>query len=296
MSAELQKYFNHRVLPDENLNECWDRIIVPPVDKRILMNYAKGMASLNGVSPVVGAFYRSVLFLGDKGTGKSTLARGYANQVAKQVWSGRQVNLFELRTHSLFSEWEGRSSKELAQAFELVRFSARHNPTILIADEVESLAYDRRGMIQSNDPTDLIRAVDTLLNEMDQLRFIERVLFVATSNFPEVVDEAVWDRFDIKIRFKYPEKNGRAKILIDCFEEFSKAGLSLDEEDALLVAQATEGLSPRAVKRGVLSAQWVTGKPFERLSVDDIIRAARDLVLGEKAVSRDERRISDEHD
>ena len=295
MSEQPDKYFKHRILPDPKLNDCWGKIIVPLVIKRILMNYAKAMINLRGISPVIGTFYKAILLHGPRGTGKSTLAMGYANAIAEKIWYGKPVNLFLLNSHTIFSEWEGRSAKELAQAFELVRFSAGHNPTILIVDEVEALGYNRRGMIQSSDPTDLIRAVDTLLNELDELRFIDNVLVIATSNFPEAIDDAVWDRFDIKIEFKYPDESGRAKIIENCFEEYSKVGLCLDGADAFSVAQMTRGLSARALSRLVWWTHVITGKPYERLSIDDVCRAAGELVSQEKVINDDTRRISDEH-
>ena len=277
MSEDLDKYFKHTILPDKNLHDCWEKIIIPASTKDFLMNYAKAIESMDDISPIVSSLHKSILFYGDTGTGKSTSARGYANQIIEKIWSEKEANLFILEVHALFSEWEGRSPKELAQAFDLVEFAARHKPTILIVDEIESIAYQRSGMIQSGDPTDLIRVVNTLLRKMDELRNMRRVLLIGTSNFSKVIDEAMWDRFDLKIEFKRPGRSGRSLILQNCFEEFSKVGLKLKTKDASIVAKYTDGLSPRSLSKVVWWASALKGKSYEKLTVKDIIKAARDL-------------------
>ena len=54
MTDELEKFFRHRTLPASDLTECWQMIVVPSAVKRILLNYAKAMNSLDGVSPAEG--------------------------------------------------------------------------------------------------------------------------------------------------------------------------------------------------------------------------------------------------
>ena len=81
----------------------------------------------------------------------------------------------------------------------------------VVVNEVESLAYQRAGMIRSADPTDLIRAVNTLINGLDGLRSEPNVLMVATSNFWQALDKAFRDRSGLMLRFDMPDE-GKSRI------------------------------------------------------------------------------------
>jgi len=295
MSGELQKYFKLRILPDPKLDDYWDKIVVPEEDKFILLNYAKMISSLDGISPAVAGLYKAVLFYGPTGTGKSSIAKGYANKVAELFWNESQTTLLEFNAHEVLSEWLGQSSKRISEAFDQLKFCARHQPTILIGDEIEMLFYDRLSMMNPSDPSDLVRAVDTLLREIDELRFMDRILFIATSNLPGAIDNAAWDKFDVKIKFGYPNEQGRAEILQNCFNEFSKMGLELNGDDATSIAKATTRLSPRGLTRVVSWAMVLTGKECKEITLQDLMNAAEDLVRRENANFRRRRRNRNGH-
>jgi AAA+ superfamily predicted ATPase len=75
---------------------------------------------------------------------------------------------------------------------------AGHGPLIVLLDEVETLAADRRRMSLEANPVDVHRATDAVLASVDMLAAkYPHLLFVATSNFKEAVDEAFMSRVDL---------------------------------------------------------------------------------------------------
>src|SRR5262249_61735602 len=75
---------------------------------------------------------------------------------------------------------------------------AQARPTIVLLDEVETLAVARSGLSMDVNPIDVHRATDALLAQLDVLAAISpQLMFVATSNFPEAIDEAFVSRSDL---------------------------------------------------------------------------------------------------
>lgn len=75
---------------------------------------------------------------------------------------------------------------------------------IVLIDECESLAMGRQAALAGNEPSDAIRAVNSLLTSIDRLRHLPNVLLLATSNIPTALDDAFTDRVDWRIRVGSP--------------------------------------------------------------------------------------------
>ena len=70
----------------------------------------------------------------------------------------------------------------------------------VLIDEVESLTSARKSAVSGSEPSDAIRAVNSLLTHLDSLKNHANVMVLCTSNLPEAVDVAFVDRADIKVR------------------------------------------------------------------------------------------------
>jgi SpoVK/Ycf46/Vps4 family AAA+-type ATPase len=102
---------------------------------------------------------------------------------------------------------------------------------IILIDEVESVAY-ARGSISSNEPSDSVRVVNSILTQLDKLKKFSNVLVIATSNLTNSIDLAFIDRADIITLVEQPSINAIFKILASIIVELADKNLIIaDKED-----------------------------------------------------------------
>src|ERR1041385_1806379 len=87
-------------------------------------------------------------------------------------------------------------------------------PTVVLLDEVESMAVARSAASLAANPADVHRATDAVLTALD-LNAAEHphLFFVATSNFTTALDEAFLSRSDAAILVPLPEPEALREIL-----------------------------------------------------------------------------------
>lgn len=118
-------------------------------------------------------------------------------------------HLIEVNAHSLFSKWFSESGKLVTKLFtKIMEFVEESDELVFVLmDEVESLTAARRSAAGGGEPSDAIRAVNSLLTHVDALKAHANVMVLCTSNLPEAVDAAFVDRADIKVRCKLQSAN-----------------------------------------------------------------------------------------
>ena len=82
------------------------------------------------------------------------------------------------------------------------------------------------------DPSDAMRAVNSLLTSLDRLRAFPNVLLLATTNLTGSVDAAFVDRVDLKIHIGLPILRARYEILRSCMDELIFRGIIAVGPDA----------------------------------------------------------------
>lgn len=94
----------------------------------------------------------------------------------------------------------------------------------VLIDEVESLAASR---VSSGgaEPSDAVRAVNSLLTSMDRLKVYRNVMILTTTNITGSVDGAFVDRVDMKQFIGLPCLEARFEILRSCLEELMRVGI-----------------------------------------------------------------------
>src|SRR5207237_10163725 len=137
-----------------------------------------------------------ILLAGRPGTGKTSLARGLASRVAESLPNAGKFVFVEVEPHALVSSALGKSQRAVQELLGgTISELASQSPIIVLLDEVETLAIDRRKVSFEANPVDVHRATDAVLAQLDHLASRHpRLLFVATSNFAEAIDAAMVSR------------------------------------------------------------------------------------------------------
>ena len=143
---------------------------------------------------------KGVLLHGPPGTGKTLMAKAVANET--------NSHFILINGPEIMSKYYGQSEENLRKKFEEAEKNA---PSIIFIDEIDAIASKReetRGEVER-------RVVAQLLALMDGLQSRGKVVVIAATNVPNILDPALRrpGRFDREIEIGVPSKEGRLNIL-----------------------------------------------------------------------------------
>ena len=273
-----------RPLPDASLGALWDSIIQDERLKSQLLSQAMLNFTLRGkVDPSVIPLHGVILLVGPTGTGKTSLARGLAHRTAESFQGGK-FRLLEIEPHMLTSSAMGKTQRAVSDLFsQSIAEAAAGGPTIVLLDEVETLAADRSKMSLEANPIDIHRATDAVLVNLDVLADQHtNLLFLATSNFPQAVDSAFTSRCDLVMHVPLPDREACGRILMDClmglgrtYPAIAKLSASLHFEHCAAECVGLDGRAIRKMVANALASSPHTAMNPERVTIENLLSAAR---------------------
>jgi len=169
---------------------------------------------------------KGILLYGPPGTGKTMLAKAVANE--------SEANFISVKGPELLSKWVGESESGVREVFRKARQAA---PTVVFFDEIDAIAPVRGSGLGDTNVTE--RVVSQLLTELDGLEELQRVVVLAATNRPDIIDSAILraGRFDRMLQVPAPDKKARLDILkIQSAKNPLADDVNLDK-----IAEKTEG-------------------------------------------------------
>ena len=154
-----------------------------------------------------------VLLVGPPGNGKTTLAEAIAESLA--------VPFFVVRYEALIGSFLGETASRLKRVFDY----ARTTPCVLFFDEFDAVGKERG---DTHETGEIKRVVTSLLMQIDDLP--SYVVVVAATNHAELLDRAVWRRFQLRLNLPAPTR-GQLAAFIDVLSQNArlKLGVASDQ-------------------------------------------------------------------
>lgn len=164
---------------------------------------------------------RTALLLGPPGVGKTMAARWIAASLG--------VPILLLDLSAVMSSLLGRTGVNLRHVLDY----AKEQDCVLLIDELDSIGKRRD---DDTDIGELKRLVNVLLQQLDDWPPFSGLLLGAT-NHPELLDPAIWRRFETMIEFPMPDRTARTAAV----HRFAYGSLAPGAEAVL--ARVFDGLS-----------------------------------------------------
>lgn len=196
-----------------------------------------------------------LLFAGPPGNGKTTLAEALAFEL--------MVPLIIIRYETLIGSYLGETSGRLRHVLD----HARTQRCILFFDEFETLGKERG---DTHETGEIKRVVSSLLMQIDALP--DYVVVVAASNHPELLDRAVWRRFQVRVELTHPSSQQLCQLIERIAKrntiDFGYTPQSLAEKLTGFNFSEAEEFCLDVVRRAVLELKSDNAKSITRLKLE----------------------------
>lgn len=175
---------------------------------------------------------RKILLAGPPGTGKTMSAQVLAYEL--------KLPLFTVQVDRMVTKFMGETSAKLRQIFEVMQTQQG----VYFFDEFDAIGGDRA---LDNDVGEMRRVLNALLQFIEQDE--SDSIIVAATNNPNLLDKALFRRFDDVLYFELPSKNEKRKLIETISGLFLPKELDWDD-----VLKSCQGLSHADIHSACIDA------------------------------------------
>ncbi len=230
---------------------------------------------------------KGIILMGAPGTGKTLLARAVAGEAG--------VPFFSISGSEFVEMFVGVGASRVRDLFQMAKRTA---PSIIFVDEIDAVGRVRGvGMGGGNDERE--QTLNQILVEMDGFDPTEKVIVMAATNRPDVLDPALLrpGRFDRRVTIDLPDRKDREEIL----KVHSRKKPFGADVDLSVIAERTPGFSGAELhslmNEGAILAARENRKEITQY---DLIRSIEKVMLGPERkshlLSKKEKKITAYHE
>lgn len=210
---------------------------------------------------------KGVLLMGAPGTGKTLLGRAVAGEAG--------VPFFSISGSEFVEMFVGVGASRVRDLFHMAKHSA---PAIIFVDEIDAVGRVRgAGVGGGNDERE--QTLNQILVEMDGFEQNEKVIIMAATNRPDVLDPALLrpGRFDRRVTIDLPDRNDREAIL----KIHARKKPLAEDVQLRTIAERTPGFSGADLfslmnEGAILAAR----EDRKKVAMFDLVRSIEKVMLG----------------
>ncbi|OHA93857.1 MAG: cell division protein FtsH [Candidatus Zambryskibacteria bacterium RIFCSPHIGHO2_12_FULL_38_34] len=230
---------------------------------------------------------KGILLMGAPGTGKTLLARAVAGEAG--------VAFFSISGSEFVEMFVGVGASRVRDLFQMAKKTA---PAIIFMDEIDAVGRVRGGGLGGgNDERE--QTLNQILVEMDGFEPTEKVIIIAATNRPDVLDPALLrpGRFDRRVTIDLPDRNDREEIL----KIHSKEKPFAEDVNLIVIAERTPGFSGADLYSLMNEAAILAARENrKKVSQFDLIRSIEKVMMGPERkshiLSRKEKEMTAYHE
>lgn len=183
--------------PKKSFNEIiLDEKVRDQIDEFISEHHRKDLLHSFNLEP-----RNRVLLVGSPGNGKTSVAEAIAGEL--------MLPFYLIRYDGIIGSYLGETATRLKRTFDFLRTQE----CVVFFDEFDAIGKERGDVHETGE---IKRVVNSLLLQIDRLP--SYVTIIAATNHPELLDRAVWRRFQMRLELKKPTQQ-KIVLWLKKFEE-----------------------------------------------------------------------------